>query len=73
MKGMITHPPSYCTFLWWLLSRGGGFCRGLGIGAGLTFDAKIHNVVTTDGTVVYLDVPGPESDSIPLFNFETRL
>lgn len=33
---------------------------------GLAVDAKIHNVVTTNGAVVNDDVPRPEGDRIPL-------
>jgi len=33
---------------------------------GLAFDAKLHDVVTTDGAVVYHDVPSPQRNSVPL-------
>lgn len=33
---------------------------------GLTFDAKIHDMISTDGTVIDNDVPSPESDGVPL-------
>jgi hypothetical protein len=33
---------------------------------GLAVDAQVHDVVTADGAVVDDDVPGPESDCVPL-------
>ena len=34
---------------------------------GLTFDTKIHDMVAADGAVVDYDIPGPESDGVPLY------
>ena len=39
----------------------------------LALDARLHDVVSADGAVVDVDVPGPESDGVPFFDFETRL
>lgn len=40
---------------------------------GLTLDAKVHDVVAANGAVVDDNVPGPESDGIPLLDFELLL
>jgi len=40
---------------------------------GLTFDAKVHDVVSTDRTVVNDNIPRPKSDSIPLLDLESLL
>ena len=37
----------------------------------LAIDTGLHDVVLADGAVVYMDVPSPESDSIPLFDFKS--
>ena len=37
---------------------------------GLAVDTGLHDVVLADGAVVYMDVPSPESDGIPLFDLE---
>jgi len=39
----------------------------------LTFDAEVHDVVSTDGTVVNDDVPSPKSNGIPLLDLEALL
>lgn len=39
----------------------------------LTIDAKIHDMIPADRAVVYDDIPGPESDSIPLLDLEPFL
>lgn len=44
--------------------------RGL---IGLALDAKIHDVVAADGTVVDNNVPSPERDSVPLLHLEALL
>eukprot|EP00002_Diphylleia_rotans_P020760 TRINITY_DN4032_c0_g2_i2.p2 TRINITY_DN4032_c0_g2~~TRINITY_DN4032_c0_g2_i2.p2 ORF type:complete len:111 (+),score=19.32 TRINITY_DN4032_c0_g2_i2:402-734(+) len=36
----------------------------------LAFNTKIHNVVAADGTVVDNNVPCPETNGIPLFDFK---
>lgn len=36
----------------------------------LTVDAWLHDVVPADGTVVDMDVPGPERHGIPLSDLE---
>lgn len=36
----------------------------------LTIDAKIHDVVPANSTVVYDNIPSPECNSIPLFDFK---
>ena len=36
----------------------------------LTFDTKIHDVITTNSAIINYNVPGPKSDSIPFFDFE---
>jgi len=39
----------------------------------LAFDAEVHNVVSTDGTVIDDDIPGPEGNRAPLLHLETLL
>ena len=39
----------------------------------LALDARIHDVVPANRTVVYVDVPGPQSNCIPFFDFENHL
>ena len=39
---------------------------------GLAFDAQVHDVIPTNGTVVNDDVPCPQSNSIPFLYFESR-
>ncbi len=46
-----------------------GYCALLISGStlvGLAFDAKIHDMVSADGTVVDDNIPGPKGDSVPL-------
>lgn len=40
---------------------------------GLAFDAKVHDVVSADGAVIDYDVPGPETDGIPLVAGQTTV
>ena len=49
-----------------LLLETGGLIR-------LTLDAQIHDVIATNGAVVDLNVPCPESDGTPVLDFETLL
>jgi len=58
---VIAHSPCHST----LLARGGAL-------VGLALDAQLHDVVTADGAVVYNDIPSPEGDGVPLFDFEAR-
>lgn len=37
-----------------------------GVRIGLTFNAQVHNVIAANGTVIYLNVPRPQGDGIPL-------
>jgi hypothetical protein len=62
MEGVVADSPGYSA----LFGRGG--CL-----VGLTFDAEIHDMVTADSAVVDDNVPGPEGNSVPLLDFETRL
>ena len=57
MESMIADSPSYSAI----------FIAGL---IGLTFNARIHYVVSAYSTIVYVDIPSPKSYSIPFFNFE---
>ena len=60
-----------CTIL--LTPSNGAFLwshRGL---ISLTFDTKIHDVVTTNSAIINYNVPGPKGDSVPLFDFEPFL
>ena len=62
MKSMITHSPSHRA-----LFRGN---RSL---IGLTFNAQIHDMVSTNGAIINDDVPGPQSNGIPLFYLESEM
>jgi hypothetical protein len=55
MESMIANAPGDCAFL----------ARGRRL-IGLALDTEIHDVVSADGAVVYNNVPGPESNGIPL-------
>ena len=39
----------------------------------LALHTRLHDVVSADGTVIDVDVPRPERDGIPFFNFESCL
>ncbi|KAK7799837.1 hypothetical protein U0070_011571 [Myodes glareolus] len=62
MKSMITDSPRNSTLF-----------RSSRRLVGLTFNAKIHNVVPADGTVINYNIPGPEGYRIPLFHFKALL
>lgn len=38
----------------------------------LTVDAKVHDVISADGAVVYHDIPRPQGNSVPLFEMSDR-
>ena len=40
---------------------------------GLALDARVHDVISANGAIVDVDVPGPKSNSIPFFNFKNCL
>jgi len=40
---------------------------------GLTFNTVVHDMISANGAVVDDDIPGPESHSVPLLNFELLL
>ena len=40
---------------------------------GLAIDAGLHDVVLADGAVIDVHVPGPQGDSVPLFDLESFL
>lgn len=48
MKSMVADTPSDCA-----LFSGGSTLVGLAL------DAKVHDVIPADGTVVYNNIPGP--------------
>jgi len=62
MEGMIANAPGHRTLL-----VGGStlVC--------LTFDAQIHNVISTDGAVIDDNVPGPKGNTVPLLNLKSFL
>lgn len=37
----------------------------------LTFDTEIHDMISANRTVVYHDIPSPQSDGIPFLHFES--
>jgi len=59
VESMVAYTPSHGT----LLAGGGSL-------VGLTFNAKIHNMVSTDSTVIDDDIPSPKSYSVPFLDFE---
>lgn len=59
VKGVIADTPSLSALLW-----------GISDLTGLAFDARIHDMVTADGTIVNVDVPTPKGNSVPLFDFK---
>ena len=62
VEGVIAHSPSLITFLF-----------RVGDLVGLTVDTGLHDMVSADGTVIDVDIPGPECHSIPFFDFESFL
>ena len=62
MKGMITHSPSHCALF-----------RGYRSLIGLAFNAQIHDMVSANGAIINDNVPGPQSDGIPLFYLEPEI
>ena len=62
MEGVVAHPPGHGA----LLAGGAGLI-------GLTLDAQVHDVVPADGAVVHNDVPGPQSDGVPLLHLKPLL
>lgn len=62
VESMVTDAPCH-----------GALFRSSGRLVGLTFYAKIHNVVPADGTVINHNIPGPEGYCIPLFHFKALL
>ena len=59
VKSVIADTPSLSTLL-------GGICDL----TGLTLDARVHDMVTANGTVINMDVPTPKGYGIPLFDFK---
>ena len=59
---MIAHTPSLVA----ILLRVSHLIR-------LAIDAWLHNMVSADGAVINVDVPGPECYSIPLSHFKSLL
>lgn len=62
VEGVVADTPGYRALL--------ASCRSL---VGLAFNAQVHDVVAANGTVVDDDIPGPESNGIPLFDLEAFL
>ena len=60
MESMVADSPCHGAFLIACLIR-------------LTFNTWVHDVIPANGTVVNVDVPGPESNGIPFLNFENFL
>lgn len=60
VESVITYSPSHGTFL----TRGRGLIR-------LALDTQIHNMISTNCTVVDDDIPGPKSNGIPFLDFES--
>merc|ERR1719356_1933288 len=62
VEGVVTHPPGHSALLT-------GSTRLIS----LTLDAQVHDVVPADGAVVHHDVPGPQSNCVPLLHLEPLL
>ena len=57
MKSVIANSPSYGAIVVGRLGT-------------LTFDAGVHDMVTANGAVIDMDVPGPKSNSTPFFDLK---
>jgi len=62
MEGMIADSPSNGTLF--------TCCRCL---ICLTLDAQVHDMVSADSTIVYNDIPGPQSNGVPLLDLKALL
>jgi len=62
VEGVIADSPRYCA----LLTR----CATL---VSLALDTEVHNMISTDGAVVYDNVPRPKGNSIPLLDLQSLL
>ena len=62
VEGVVAHPPGHGA----LLAGGAGL-------VGLALDAQVHDVVPADGAVVHHNVPGPQSNGVPLLHLEPLL
>ena len=60
VEGVIAHTPGLVTFF-----------LAVGDLVSLTVYTGLHDMVTADSAVIDMDVPGPESDGVPFFNFES--
>ena len=60
VEGMVTNPPSNST----LLTRSTRLVR-------LALDAEVHNMVPADGAIIHNNIPGPESDGVPLLDLKS--
>ena len=60
VEGMIAYSPSNCALL-----------AGRTSLISLTFNAKIHDVVPANRTVIHHDIPGPERNGVPLLDFKS--
>ena len=60
MESVVAGTPSLCAFF-----------RSVSNLLRLALDARLHDVVSADGAVVDVDVPGPESDGVPFFDFKS--
>ena len=61
VKCVITHSPSHGTLF--------GSHRSL---IGLAFNAQIHDVIPANSAIVDNDIPGPQSDCVPLLDLESE-
>jgi len=59
---MVTNTPGDCALL-----------RRRRTLVSLTFDTKIHDVVSTDRAVIHNDIPRPQHDGMPLLHLEPLL
>ena len=62
VESVVAHSPGHCA----LLTSGTGL-------VGLALDAQVHDVVPADGAVVHHNVPGPQSNGVPLLHLEPLL
>lgn len=59
MEGVVTNSPCSNTFI-----------IGIRHGHRLAFNTWFHNMIPTDCTVIYCNIPGPECNGCPLFDFK---
>ena len=53
--------------------RGGALLLGIRYLVRLTVNARLHDVIPANGTILNGNVPGPQSNRVPFFHFKSLL